>query len=461
MTTSRWVILTIVGGGLLLSGCGERRWDWWRKPKQTPAGATADDRNDTVDEKLLDEVMSDDGAPADQATSAPSTGSQPTSGPVGRKQWASGRKEAATRPSRSRNAPDRSIQTPILFVNDEVMTAQEVLEPLLPKFEEVVKHMSLVEYRRFVLEELKRRVVRLRDELLAYGEAKKEITDEMEPAITKAVDQTERRRINAEFGGRSSRYEAYLAKHGLSRDEVRRRIRRELVVRQYLKDKFLPLIEPPTRRELLKYYEKRPEEFTEPERAEMFVIDVPYWAFLEGSSAKEREAMWAKIRGPRRVEARRAAERHIERARQELASGIPFKAVAQSYSFGPNAQKGGAWGFVSPGGLTGRWVEAARALFELRSGQLSDVIRTEAGDGLMLVKAGKRLAKRVIPFVEAQPTIEEKLVKVQERKLEEQLLFKLRTKSTIGDIASFFAALNKAVPKHPDQQRRLDLNPTR
>ena len=211
------------------------------------------------------------------------------------------------------------------------------------------------------------------------------------------------------------------------------------------------------RQELWKYYQNHPEEFTEALRVEMFLIDVPYWAFLEGMPNEDRQAMWAKVSGPRRLEARRAAQQHMDKVIQEIKSGISFDAVARSYSRGPNAAKGGAWGFISPGGLTGRWTEVAEALFQLKSGQVSDVMRTD--DGLFVVKAGQRFEGRVIPFVEAQPIIEKKLVREQRDKLEAEFLNKLRRKAALGDVPAFFKALSDAAPKQPGEQYdyKLDL----
>jgi len=450
MWMTRSTILALLAGAVLTWGCQNPRWDWWRKPKPEPA-AYDDDLEEDPDEEFQDaDLLAGGGAGKDARAASRPTTSQSTSGPAGRKEWSKPRRRATSRRSRSRYKLGESIETPVLFVNDDLISVQEVLDPLWSKLEKAAQEMSRAEYNRFLGTELKRRVILLIDQVLAYGEAKKEIPDEMEPAIIKAVDETEQNRINAEFDGRFSRYQAYLEEHGQDRKDIRRRIRREIVVRRYLTDKFLPLVRPPTRRQLLKYYQKHPEEFTEPLRMEMFLVDVPYWRFLEGGSAENREALWPKLRGRRRIEARRAATQHMEQARQELASGIPFEAVARSYSFGPNASKGGAWGPVTQDGLTGRWARAAKALFELETGQLSDAIRND--EGLLLVKAGKRFEKHVIPFLEAQPIIEKKLVQQQQKDLEDELLLKLRKRGTRGELVPFFKALYEAAPKHRDER---------
>ncbi len=436
------------------SGGGKDWWRWWEKDESAKESDPPADN--TVDQDLINKAMSDDALDAPPTTS-PTTTSGPTSEPVSRDQWAKPPKPKE-RPATRRKLPPKhaqgSIETPILFVNDETISVQEVLDPIRKQLEEATQTMSLPEYRRFLQDNIKREVVQLIDEVLAYGEAKKQITEEMEPAIAKAVDETVRNRINAEFQGRDARYEAYLQRHGRSRTDVRRRLRRQLVVKQYLNDMFLPLIRKPTRRDLLRYYQKNPEEFTQPLRVEMFLIDVPYWAFLEGTSKGDRQALWKTLRGPRRIEARRAAQRHMKQALEELRSGIPFDAVARSYSFGPNAGKGGAWGPVSPGALTGRFAKATEVLFELKPGETSDVIRT--GEGLLVVRAGERFEQRSIPFVEAQPKIEEKLNEEEQLKRKTKLLIELRSKATIGDAESFISAVLKAAPKHPDAEKTRD-----
>ena len=454
MSVGRLILVIALAGQVVTCGCGKARWDWWRKDKPQPAV-----RDNDVDDAPgdLPEDIDDDLLAGNAAAPRPTPSSRPGTRPADRSGWSKARPSSGLKSQSRPVKPRDSIETPILFVNDEMMTVQEVLDPIRAKLQEAAESMSPPEYRRFMFSELQRRVVHLVNVLLAYDEAKLEITEEMEPAITKAVDETEQSRINAEFGGRFSRYQAYLEANGQSRKDVRARLRREMLVRQYLKDKFLPLIRKPTRRELVKYYEKNPDEFAEPLRTEMFLIDVPYWSFLKDIPTKDRRTIWPKLRGPKRLEARRAAVDHMDRARKELESGIPFDAVARSYSFGPNAGKGGAWGLVSPGGLTGRWAQAGEVLFELEPGAVSDVTRTE--EGLLLVKAGKRHDKRVIPFLEAQPVIEAKLVKQQENELETQMLNKLRRRATIGDVEAFFHALSEAAPKQPGTRYEFKIAP--
>lgn len=445
MRMSRLSIVMLVAGPFLVCGCKDFRWDWWNKPKQDLA-ARNDDMAGAADQDLLDEVERD-------LNPQPTMSSRPSTGPTDRKQWSKPSKTPTTKSSRFRGPIGGSVETPILMVNGEPITIDEVLDPIRKDLEEAVKTSSIRQYRQMLMERSRRGTSLLIDEVLAYGEAKKEITDEMDGAIVKAIDDTERNRITSEFGGRLSRYQAHLEEHGLKREEVRHRIRRNLVVKQFLRDKFLPLIRPPTRKELSRYYKKNPGEFAEPLRIEMFLIDVPYARFLKGATGREGQTVWAKVRGPKRIEARRAAVRRMEQARQELASGIPFAAVAKSYSFGPNKSKGGEWGPVSPEGLTGRWAGAAEVLAKLEPGQISDVLRTD--DGLLLVRAGKRYDDRVIPFAEAQPIIEKRILRQQQKRMEDKLIFKLRGKATMPtreSLSAFFAAVFSAAPRHPDDK---------
>ncbi len=451
MKVIRLTLLLVWTVPLLLSGCRDVkgfRWDWWKK--DSPAGASKAGKSS----RTAPDAEYRGGA--DEAASRPAS-TQTASAPVTRRDWSAPKPTTLPGKTATRRGATDTIETPILMVNDEVITVKEILDPIRDELIKASKEMAPSEYRRFLGNKLMVRTVMNVDQILAYGEAKKEVTDDMEAAIKKAVDQTEQNRINTEFGGRLSRYEAWLEANGEKREDVRKRIRRELLVRRYLNDKFLPLLRSPVRQELWKYYQSHPEEFTEELRVEMFLIDVPYWAFLEGTPNEDRQAMWAKVSGPRRLEARRAAQQHMDKAMQEIKSGISFEAVARSYSRGPNAAKGGAWGFISPGGLTGRWTEVAEALFRLKSGEISDIVRTD--DGLFVVKAGQRFERRVMSFVEAQPIIEKKLVKEQRDKLEAEFLNKLRRNAAISDVPGFFKALSDAAPKQPGQEYdyKLDL----
>ncbi|MFQ6047917.1 MAG: peptidylprolyl isomerase, partial [Phycisphaerae bacterium] len=194
------------------------------------------------------------------------------------------------------------------------------------------------------------------------------------------------------------------------------------------------------------------DEFEIRPQTEMFLIDVPGWAFLEqvgpDTGARLARRLWRRADAATRAEALTKARAHIERALLEIEGGADFAAVARRYSRGINASKGGYWGFISELGLTGRWAAAGRALSELQPGQISSIIETP--EGFFLVKAGRRRPGKRISFEQAQPQIERRLVAEQTDRLSAELLGRLRAEATLSDELeqqAFFEAVLAAAPK--------------
>jgi peptidyl-prolyl cis-trans isomerase SurA len=110
------------------------------------------------------------------------------------------------------------------------------------------------------------------------------------------------------------------------------------------------------------YYEAHPQEFTLPERVTLSEISLS----TEGKSPEEFAAVRAKAEG----------------LRSSILNGDDFNRVAQLYSQGSTAKDGGGLGTFKRGELPPQ-IEAI--VFEMRKGQISEVIQTRTGFEFMLV----------------------------------------------------------------------------
>lgn len=326
---------------------------------------------------------------------------------------------------------------PILFVNGQALTVQEVLEPIIEDLKQKAASYGLPAYRNHALREVRNQIDFQISMIVIYEEAKARFSEErMQEAFDKEADRMVKDVVNRRFGGVHARYEAHLKTFDLTMEDMKARAKRQAMVMQFLHDRFRPMITEPTRRELVRYYENNPDEFTTPAKAEMFLIEVPLAAEL-GKPVTEATAV-------ERAAACERARAHLSRAIEELASGVEFEAIAKKYCKGVRGRTGGAWGEISPGSLTGRWAKAAEVLFTLGAGQTSEIIETE--DALLIVRCGQCTAARTEPFEQAQEQIISRLMDSDFNRRRDAYVQELRGKATIEKYPEFLQAVLAAVP---------------
>ncbi len=327
-----------------------------------------------------------------------------------------------------------AIHSDALLVNGETIRVADILEPILPIIEQQMRGLAPAAYYERVGELVRQQIVEVVAQHLIWRRADGEIAEETQPRIDKAVEKMEKERINREFNGSETRYQKYLAGRGKTRAEVRQRLRRSIIIDNYLREHLLSLVAAPRKAELLGYYTAHAEEFSSPAEREMLLIDAPVAAFVDRGRALTEE---------RRQEAAGQARQAIEDAAEALQAGDPFEDVVQRYSHGVNKKKGGAWGFIS-GPLRGRWAKPSERLFELSPGELSEII--EAADSFFIVKLGQIRGGQVVSFQEAQPQITQRLRQQRFTVLRGEFLQKELEESTIGSLEDFTEEVLKVIP---------------
>ncbi|MCH8853010.1 MAG: hypothetical protein IID41_10215, partial [Planctomycetes bacterium] len=157
------------------------------------------------------------------------------------------------------------FQTPssVLRVNDDLITIEDVLDPLKAGLRGDRLASSRTERRRLIVERVRSELVVQVQDILLYQEASKGITDPILTVVDQYVDQEIRDRVTREFGGRQSRFEVHLASKNMTIEDAREKVRRRILVVKYLQDNIIPKIADPTREELLEHYEAHIQPYTE------------------------------------------------------------------------------------------------------------------------------------------------------------------------------------------------------
>ncbi len=274
-----------------------------------------------------------------------------------------------------------SYRAGALNVNQEVITVEDVLTPVLKPLGHDISGLSPARARPMIERACRDELIRQVQAALIYQEASKELTDEIRQGVDQRVDQELKDRVNREFGGRQSRLEAELAAEGRTLEGAREDQQRRLVIIKYLQDHILPKVADPTRRELLDYYQAHSDQYTAAARRELWLIDIP--------------------KAPSASQARAA----IEQAAARLRGGADFAAVAREFSRGLHAEDGGAWGFVQAP-LQGRYREPSAVFFTLTADQVSDIIETE--EAFFIVRAGQVFDRHIAGFADVQAELRER-----------------------------------------------------
>ena len=192
-----------------------------------------------------------------------------------------------------------------------------------------------------------------------------------------------RRRLGSEEVLRHSLLEA-----GLSKEQFKQQIREQLLVEQVVDQAVRSKISV-SPREVAQELEERPQMSESGELVEASHIVVRVNESRSEEQARER----------------------IEGIYQALEAGEEFAALAMRYSDDPNAEQGGAMGWVAPGMLM---PELDTAVFTLRDGTFSAPIRTRLG--FHIVQVGSRRAASSLSALDAKRGVERRLF---ERKFQE------------------------------------------
>ncbi len=336
--------------------------------------------------------------------------------------------------------PEGDTGTPVMFVIGKPLTVQEVLEPLMPELQEMARSASSErEYYRSIAKTIAEEIRHQASMIVIYDQAKKKLTESAEEYLAKEADKAIQRVINAHFGGARTRYEAHLAALNLTMKDIQERTKQQLLVSNYLHERFEPLVSDPPRRDLLNYYQAHLKEFTTPAKAELQMIEVPLHEELGKpvSQATEEEISAARQR----------ARDHLRRAREEIDSGVDFASVARTYSKGPQRANSGSWGEISPGTLTGSYAIAGEILFALDEGQISEIIETE--DSSFIIRCTRKKPETRLTFEEAQARIIQKVREQEYGRLTSRYIGELLSKASIDERQrqAFFIAAVLAAPR--------------
>ncbi len=243
------------------------------------------------------------------------------------------------------------IRADIMLVNGQEVRPPDVLEPIWQRLERLAYTTKPDDYREQMHRLVYNRVRETINEFLVYSEVKKKLTSEAEEALKKAVDGQVRDRVNSDFEGSQAKFERYLSQRGMTMEDYKKLVGRQIAVHQYLREEIVPKIRI-SRRRLYEFYNESKERLETPAKVRLQMIDIPLDAFLPPG----RDDAVA------RQQAHDKARTQADKAMAELKAGKNFAEVARKYSKGIHAEDGGRWDWIrEDAGMAGRWRNPPRS----------------------------------------------------------------------------------------------------
>jgi parvulin-like peptidyl-prolyl isomerase len=221
------------------------------------------------------------------------------------------------------------------------------------------------------------------DAEVLYQQSQKEGIKIDEKVINERIEKMKKR-----FPDESG-YKKAIERMNVSEKEFRAAIQRALAINELLYKVRQKITV--TDKESKKYYNDNLDLFKKPEQVKISQI------FIKVKPDDEQS---------KKIQARKK----LETVQEKLTQGEDFGKLAKAYSEGPNAQRGGVWGYFRRGQMEKSIEDVA---FALKVGEVSKIV--ESSLGYYLIKVTDKIPAGTIPYKEAQSMIEKRVKKEKEK----------------------------------------------
>lgn len=211
--------------------------------------------------------------------------------------------------------------------------------------------------------------------------------------------------MKARIGGEAG-YKKVLERMGVTDQEVRRQMKRAMVLERFLEQKFLSQAKV-DEKEAKEYYDKHPEVFKRPAKVRASHILIK----LEPGADKAKQEQ---------------AKKTIEKLRARALKGEDFAKLAKENSQGPTASRGGDLGYFQRRQMVKPFADAA---FALNKGEISPVVKTRYGYHIIKLTDKKPAGK--VAFDKVKGRIQQALMRRKVQKAMGEYIKKLRQEAKI------------------------------
>jgi peptidyl-prolyl cis-trans isomerase C len=226
------------------------------------------------------------------------------------------------------------------------------------------------------------------------------------------------------------------------KEEVAKRIKEiadNLIIQELIKQEVIDKVKV-NDADLEKYYKEHKQEFIEPEKVKVNIIQF-------------------KLKDNATPEEKKAQKKKADQALKRLKKGDDFEKVAKEVSEDERTKNsGGNTGFFSKGKRMNTYGEKVEdKAFTLKTGQISDVI--EEKNGYYIIKAGEKKPQKEETLQEAKSKIERRMQQEEQRKAYDTYLETLKKKYPVKINEENISAGAKTSPQAPAMQQPKPAQP--
>jgi peptidyl-prolyl cis-trans isomerase SurA len=200
--------------------------------------------------------------------------------------------------------------------------------------------------------------------------------------------------------------------HGVSFEDFKAGIRDSVITQQVVRDEVGRRLQI-TQGQEQAYYDAHKQEFTQPEQIKLSEILIPTAADADDAAVAQAKAK-------------------AESIEAKLKTGSKFEDLAEAFSGGPTADKGGDLGLYKRGALAKVLEDQT---FDLKTGEWTAPIRTR--QGFVILKVTDHVSPGVPPLKEVEPQIQEAMYSEQMQPALRAYLTKLREEAYIDIRAGY------------------------
>jgi hypothetical protein len=325
-------------------------------------------------------------------------------------------KELAAIPLAQRTDLPKASGGFVFAVGGEIITSDEIVLPIVEDFKPFARRNSFERFKEQVRPELERALRFTVTDILLYQEAKKDVGEQFDEVLEKAVEQ-EVRKFVVGFGSDYAKAEQALKRGGMDWQSFRE-YQKKVILTQYYITSQLPDERPITYSELVDAYNEMIDEFFSAQVMLKFeLIDIEP-AKLEVADANQS----------RREQAARLANELME----QIEAGEDPGKLAETHSgvsFIDHSEG------VRPESLEKPYDVLAAEAEKIEAGQIAGPI--EAGEHIFIMKLEEKQTKGLRPLEDVQGEVENKIRFDRRREAVNKLTAKLLRQVDLSNIDAF------------------------
>ncbi len=307
----------------------------------------------------------------------------------------------------------------VLAVGGETITDEEVVAPLMETFRPLAESASFEDFTIKAKPQIEQVIIRKVFDILIFQQGKKNMGEQFEDALDKAVD-SEVRKFVVSFEGDYAKAEQAIKDMGMDWADFRKYQKRMILSQSYIASQ-LPDQKPITYSEMKDSYRSMKDKvFGQQAMLKFQLIDIEISKLKVADPNKDS-----------RLQAKELAEQLIGR----LNADEDFGELAKQYSHGHRKLFGGLWKPIKPDSLAKPYDVLAAEAEKLDQGQLAGPI--ESGGHFFIMKLLERQQESTIPFEKVQKEVEARITFARRKQAIDELSAKLVQQASLANREKF------------------------